>query len=75
MRSISGGTSKTPIFNAFCSPDIDENSKNSKKRSVKQFVKTKIGNNVQYGLCNLASKIKRDVLINAMKSRCLEMTE
>lgn len=40
------GTSKTSIFNPFCSPDIDENSKNSKKRYVKQFVKTKIGINV-----------------------------
>lgn len=60
-QSIPKGSSKTPTSNAFCGSDVDSNSKSSKKRHVKQFLKTWIGDNVQYGLHNLISKVEEKV--------------
>jgi hypothetical protein len=63
-RPTLGGSSKTPTSTMFCGPDIDDNSDISKKRRLKRFVKTKIGDNVQFGFHNLTSKVEGEVSMN-----------
>jgi hypothetical protein len=57
-------SSRTSTSTMFCGPDVDDNSDISKTRRLKQFVKTKIGGNVQYGLCNLTLEVEREVSTN-----------
>jgi hypothetical protein len=61
-----GGSSRTPTSTISCRQDVDENSNTSKRRHLKRFnfVKTKIGNNVQIGLCNLTSVVEGEVPVN-----------
>jgi hypothetical protein len=63
-EAILGGSSGTPTSTAFCGPDVDDNNNISKRRCLKQFVKTKIGDKVQIGLCNLTSKVEGEVSMN-----------
>jgi hypothetical protein len=44
--------------------DVDEDINNSTGRRVKRFVKTKVGNNIHIGLCNLNSEVEREVVTN-----------
>ena len=44
--------------------DVDEDIHNSTGRHIKQFVKTKDGNNIHIGLYNLNSKIEGEVVTN-----------
>jgi hypothetical protein len=59
-----GGSSRTPTSIVFRGSDVDDNSDISKRRHLKQFVKTKIGGNVQYGLCNLTLEFEKEVSMN-----------
>jgi hypothetical protein len=43
----SGGSSRTPTSTASRGPDVDEDNNISKKRLVKWFVKTMVGDNIQ----------------------------
>ena len=47
-----------------CGPDVDEDINNSTGRHIKQFVKTKVGNNIHIGLRNLNSEVEREVVTN-----------
>jgi hypothetical protein len=49
---------------AFYESDVDDNSESFKRRCIKWFVKTKIGDIVKYGLCNLTSKVEVEVSMN-----------
>ena len=45
-----------------CGPDVDEDINNSTRRCIKQFIKTKVGNNIHIGLCNLNSEVEGEVV-------------
>ena len=44
-------------------PDVDEDINNSGRR-IMQFIKTKVGNNIRIGLCNLNSEVEGEVGTN-----------
>ena len=45
-------------------PNVDEDINNSTGRRIKQFVKTKVGNNIHIDPRNLNSEVEREVVIN-----------
>jgi hypothetical protein len=61
--AYSGGDSSR-IPTSTRGPDVDENNDILKGRRLKRFVKTKIGDNVQIGLCNLTSDVEEEVAMN-----------
>jgi hypothetical protein len=73
---ILGGSSRTPTSTASRGPDVDEDINNSMGRRIKRFVKTKAGNNIQIGLCNLNSEVEGEVAMNyGNKEQVLEDDE
>jgi hypothetical protein len=56
-----GGSSKTPTSIVFHGPDVDEHNDNYSGRRLNQFVKTKVGDNIQIGLCNLNLEVEGEV--------------
>jgi hypothetical protein len=59
-----GGSSRTPTSTVSHRQDVDENNDISKRRCVKRFIKTKIGDNVEIGLRNLTLEVEREVPMN-----------
>jgi hypothetical protein len=52
-------------FIMFCRPDVDDNNNIFKRRCLNRFVKSKIGDDVQYDLCNLNSEVEGEVSMNS----------
>jgi hypothetical protein len=59
-----GGSSRIPTSTTSRRPDVDEDNDNCNERRLKQFVKTKVGDNIQIGLRNLNSKVEGEVATN-----------
>jgi hypothetical protein len=63
-ESIPGDSSRTPIFNALREPNVDDNNESSNRKHVGHFIKTKIGDNIQYSLRNLTLEVEGEVSMN-----------
>ena len=61
MGPTLGGSSRPATSHG---PDVEEDINNSTRRRVRQFVKKKVGNNINIDFRNLNSKVEREVVIN-----------
>ena len=61
---ILGGYSVTPRTNVSHGPNVDDDNNISSRRRVKRFVKARIRDNVEIGLCNETLEVENEMAMN-----------